>query len=149
MQDIEEPLLNVRTPTLFVIGQHSNQCTQDDMETMRERMKAETCMVVVGGADEHLRQHRAKKKTDGLTQSMVDRCIVDEISDFLVSILTQSTSPSYALPMYYTPTASHDGMGPDSKKRKKSKVNSPPFVQLFWEKIFLIFALFSGCWIFN
>lgn len=68
--------MNVKVPTLFAIGQYSNQCTQDDVEIMRERMKAETSMVVVGGSDDSLRVLRMKKQQEGLTQSMIDRCIV-------------------------------------------------------------------------
>ena len=38
-------------------------------------MKGENSLVVIGGADDYLRVTRAKKKQEGITQSMVDRCI--------------------------------------------------------------------------
>ena len=75
MQGVDEPLLDSKTPTLFVTGQESSVCTQDDIENLREHMRAETGLVVVGGADEHLRMSKMKKKMEGVTQSMVDRCI--------------------------------------------------------------------------
>ncbi len=34
---------------MFVIGQFSNACNIDDLEDMRERMKAENSMLVIGG----------------------------------------------------------------------------------------------------
>ena len=48
----------------------------DDVEDMRERMKGETGLVIVGGADDGLRVCKKKKKLEGITQSMVDRCIM-------------------------------------------------------------------------
>lgn len=39
-------------------------------------MKVETSLVVVGAADDQLRISKTKKKLDGITQSMVDKCIL-------------------------------------------------------------------------
>ena len=63
------------------------------------------------GADDNLRVTRSKKKQEGITQSMVDRCITEELADFLGSILSQSAG------------GGGDGMDNemDAKKRKKRK----------------------------
>lgn len=110
--DIEDPLLDSKTPTLFVVGQHSNSCDIDGIEDLREKMKAENSLVVVGGADDCLRVSRAKKKLEGLTQYMVDRCIFDEVAEFLGSILSQSVSQSEQAELAEL----------DLKKKKRRKV---------------------------
>lgn len=46
------------------------------MEDMRERMKIETGLIVVGSADDYLRISKSKRRSEGITQSIVDRCIL-------------------------------------------------------------------------
>ncbi|XP_023933273.1 KAT8 regulatory NSL complex subunit 3 [Lingula anatina] len=113
--DVDDPLLDSRTPTLFVIGQHSTTCSIDDIEDLREKMKSENSLIVVGGADDQLRVSRTKKKQEGITQSVVDRCIQDEIADFLGGVLTQSAGSSADVPEFVTEN--------DVRKKKKRKVS--------------------------
>lgn len=50
--------------------------SQEDMEDLRERMRVETGLIVVGSADDNLRVSKKKKKAEGITQSIVDRCVI-------------------------------------------------------------------------
>jgi hypothetical protein len=75
LQDVDDQLLESRTPTLFVLGQQATACRIDDIEDMREKMKAENGLILVGGTDDMLRISKTKKKQEAITQSMVDRCI--------------------------------------------------------------------------
>lgn len=111
--DIEDPLLDSRTPSLFVIGQHSNNANIDDMEDLRERMKAENGLLVIGGADSNLRVRSSKKKEEGITQVMVDRQILEELSDFLGGILCKSA--------HLNMENNTDVSDAEQKKKKKKK----------------------------
>lgn len=46
------------------------------MEDLRERMRIETGLIVVGSADNNLIVNKKKKREEGITQSIVDRCII-------------------------------------------------------------------------
>lgn len=52
------------------------------MEDLRERMRVETGLIVVGSADDYLRVSKKKKRSECITQSVVDRCIV--VSSFSI-----------------------------------------------------------------
>uniref|UniRef100_T1IM69 KAT8 regulatory NSL complex subunit 3 n=1 Tax=Strigamia maritima TaxID=126957 RepID=T1IM69_STRMM len=119
--DVDDPLLECRVPILFFIGQNANLCRQDDLEEMREHMRCETSLVVIGGADDNLRLSHAKKKLEGVTTSMVDRCLLDEISNFLGPVLTRHQS--HNVDTSYTSTGSTNSSDSssvkDGRKRKK------------------------------
>ncbi|KAK0183455.1 hypothetical protein PV327_001495 [Microctonus hyperodae] len=85
----DDMLMDIRCPVMFVIGQNSTLVRPDELEDVRRKMLVETSLVVVGTADDHLRISTAKIVSEGITQSMVDRCIVDEIGDFVGGILLQ------------------------------------------------------------
>ncbi|XP_046388973.1 KAT8 regulatory NSL complex subunit 3 isoform X2 [Ischnura elegans] len=87
--DPDDSILDLHCPVYFVIGQNAATVSSDDVEDLRERMHVETNLLVIGGADDMLRVPRAKMKLDGLTQSIVDRCIMDEVADFIGGILTR------------------------------------------------------------
>ncbi|XP_045460459.1 KAT8 regulatory NSL complex subunit 3 isoform X3 [Harmonia axyridis] len=91
--ELEDTLLELQTPVLFVIGQSSTTSSQEDMEDLRERMRVETGLVVVGSADNYLRISKKKKRNEGITQSVVDRCIVDEIGEFISGIILSPFPP--------------------------------------------------------
>ncbi|KAG8226516.1 hypothetical protein J437_LFUL006906 [Ladona fulva] len=94
----DDSLLDVHCPIFFVIGQNAASVSVDDVEDLRERMHIQTNLLVIGGADDLLRVPKAKMKLDGVTQSIIDRCIMDEVGDFIGGILTKPSSvPSTTL----------------------------------------------------
>ncbi|KAL0269862.1 UNVERIFIED_CONTAM: hypothetical protein PYX00_007454 [Menopon gallinae] len=83
----DDYLLDVRCPVLFVVGENAATARQEDLEEIREKMRYQTDLLVVGYADDYLRMGKSKKRMEGVTQSMVDRCILEEIGDFLAGVL--------------------------------------------------------------
>lgn len=117
----DDTLMDIRCPVMFVIGQNANLVKPDDLEDLREKMLVETSLVVIGTADDHLRISTAKKISEGVTQSMVDRCILDEVGDFVGSILLQP----HPLPLRPNPLLNSDKtMKKESRKRKNSTSSS-------------------------
>ncbi|KAF7993334.1 hypothetical protein HCN44_006394 [Aphidius gifuensis] len=111
----DDMLMDTRCPVMFVIGQNATSVRVNDVEELREKMPNETSLIVIGTGDDHLRISRNKKTLEGITQSIVDRCIIDEISDFIGGILL---APDPLRPIGYS------GNNKDTKKRKISTSSS-------------------------
>lgn len=56
--------------------------SQEEIESLRERMSAQTSLVVVGSADDALRINKFNRHLEGVTQSMVDNMIAVRIEIF-------------------------------------------------------------------
>ncbi|XP_071866848.1 reduction in Cnn dots 1 [Bombus fervidus] len=118
----DDTLMDIRCPVMFVIGQNATLVRPDDIEDLRERMMVETSLVVVGTADDHLRISTAKKISEGITQNMVDRCILDEVGDFAGTILLQP----HPLPLRSTSLSNYENKNnrKESRKRRNSTSSS-------------------------
>ncbi|XP_003744382.1 KAT8 regulatory NSL complex subunit 3 [Galendromus occidentalis] len=112
-KQLDDPILDSRTPVLFCVGQFDRSCSLDDLEDFRGYMKCETGVVVVGGADANLHMSNKHRRMWGLTQAMVDRCIVEELYTFLSQVLVNiNCTPMSPIP----PRGAHE--------RKTEPVNS-------------------------
>ncbi|XP_032571189.1 KAT8 regulatory NSL complex subunit 3 isoform X3 [Drosophila sechellia] len=89
----DDRMLDIKAPILFVIGQNSARTSQEEMEGLRERMQSESSLVVVGSADDTLRVPKSKRRIEGVTQSMVDYMVVDEIFEFVNKTLSNPPGP--------------------------------------------------------
>jgi hypothetical protein len=92
INDAEEMLVKMKTPTLFIVGQNASTCCIDDLEDMREHMPADNSLVIVGGADDRLRMSHGRRRYEGVTQSMVDRCVLEKIGEFLMAVLSKDAT---------------------------------------------------------
>uniref|UniRef100_A0A1I8NVU0 KANSL3 helical domain-containing protein n=1 Tax=Stomoxys calcitrans TaxID=35570 RepID=A0A1I8NVU0_STOCA len=83
----DDQILYIKVPILFVIGQNSEKSSPEEIECLRENMRSQSSLVIVGSADDSLRVPTSKRKIENVTQSMVDTMVVDEIYDFIKNTL--------------------------------------------------------------
>lgn len=89
--DLDDPMLDLNIPILFVVGQMASTTGIGILERLRESMtRSDTGLVVVGGANDKLVVSYRKKLYDGITQYHVDKSIADEIYEFVNSINLQA-----------------------------------------------------------
>lgn len=93
----DDHITDVTAPVLFVVGQMSARTSQEEMEFLREKMVAQTSLVVVGSADDCLRVCKSKRKIEGVTQSMVDNMVMDEVAEFATNCLLNPPRPKQTI----------------------------------------------------
>lgn len=67
--------------------------SQEEIESLREKMSAQTSLAVVGSADDALRIKKFNRHMEGITQSMVDNMITDEVQDFVSTCIINPPGP--------------------------------------------------------
>ncbi|XP_055314326.1 uncharacterized protein LOC129575237 isoform X2 [Sitodiplosis mosellana] len=89
----DDKALELTTPILFVIGQNAQRSSQEEIESLREKMSAQTLLVIVGSSDDSLRVKRLNRSMEGVSQSMIDNMIMDEIQEFATSCILNPPGP--------------------------------------------------------
>lgn len=115
-------ILGLECPTVFVTGQLSIFSPVLDMEELRVKLKCKTNHILVGGANDELVMNHSTKMKEAVTQKLVDRCVLEEIGNFLKDIL----EPSPKI------TRKPDVENTDFKKPvfSKKKLNNKPLARL-------------------
>lgn len=80
----DDKILEITTPILFILGENSARASQEEIESLREKMCAQTSLVVVGSADDALRTSKFSRRIEGITQSMVDNMIAVSFLTFSI-----------------------------------------------------------------
>ncbi|XP_050421591.1 KAT8 regulatory NSL complex subunit 3 isoform X2 [Adelges cooleyi] len=83
-------ILELEYPTVFITGQLSIFSPVLDLEELRVKLKCKTNHILVGGADDDLVVNHSTKMREGVTQKLVDRCVLEEIGNFLKEVLEPS-----------------------------------------------------------
>ncbi|XP_072385967.1 KAT8 regulatory NSL complex subunit 3 isoform X1 [Diabrotica undecimpunctata] len=120
----DDAILELQCPVLFVIGQRSNTSNQEDLENLREHMRVETGLLVIGCADDYLRITKKKKRQEGITQSIVNRCVVDEIGEFVSGLILSPYPPQVRPPSVHIPSEIPVKKGNAERKRFNSNTSS-------------------------
>ncbi|XP_066151019.1 KAT8 regulatory NSL complex subunit 3-like isoform X3 [Euwallacea fornicatus] len=120
----DDNLLELQCPVLFVIGQCSSTSFQEDVEDLRERMRIETGLIVVGSADNNLIVSKKKRREEGITQSIVDQCIIDEVGEFISSLILSPYPPQVRQSPTSVPAGDFQKKSKIERKRYNSNTSS-------------------------
>lgn len=82
----DEVLLALETPVLFVQGTRDPMCPIEQLERVRQRMKARNHLHLVEGGDHSLRVTAAQMRRSGCDQGFVFDRVVDAIGAFLMEL---------------------------------------------------------------
>nr|XP_018913142.1 PREDICTED: KAT8 regulatory NSL complex subunit 3 [Bemisia tabaci] len=121
----DDAILDLKSPVFFVSGALSVTASPEEMEELRWNLRTPTGLLIVGGADDHLCVSDSLCVSEGITQSMVDRCILDEIGEFLGNTLVSPhTVPPFRPPPTRTSSITNDSpvLRRSLKSERKQKI---------------------------
>ncbi|XP_031633071.1 KAT8 regulatory NSL complex subunit 3-like isoform X2 [Contarinia nasturtii] len=96
----DDRILELTTPILFVIGENAQKSSQEEIEAIRVRITAHTLLVIVGSSDDSLRVKRLNRSFSGVSQSMIDSMIMEEIQEFATNCILNPPGPRKPRPLY-------------------------------------------------
>lgn len=81
----DEVLRELRTPVLFVQGTRDPMCPLEQLQSVRQTMRAPNELYVVDGGDHSLRVRKGDLKRTDTTQEAVDQGIIAAVAAFVAS----------------------------------------------------------------
>ncbi|CAL4074696.1 unnamed protein product, partial [Meganyctiphanes norvegica] len=97
--EADDPLLDCRTPTLFIIGEKATNVSIDDLEEMRMRIRVETELLSSVGEDLHVKTSKHAKSKCLVVNFLIEHNVPDEIGDFLSHLLSDNASSAAFSPL--------------------------------------------------
>jgi len=125
-EDYWDGLIGIECPALFLIGQNALTNSKEKTEKFRSKLKYQSNLVIVEHGDEMLRLPKSQKRILGMTQSMIDKLIQDEIYLFLKDVLFRQKNPRTQNNLSPKKRKKKIEITDESKKKKKNFSKIPP-----------------------
>uniref|UniRef100_A0A914V3Y6 KAT8 regulatory NSL complex subunit 3 n=1 Tax=Plectus sambesii TaxID=2011161 RepID=A0A914V3Y6_9BILA len=138
--DVDDDILTVTAPCLFVVGQFACDSSFDVLQDLRDHMRSESGLIVVGSANSNLYVSPRKLMIERLSLRAVHRLILDHLIEYLDQALNRphpkplkfsKPLPALSVDIPLTSAMSASGTGTNSspkKPRRKSiaHTDQPP-----------------------
>ncbi|OQV26123.1 KAT8 regulatory NSL complex subunit 3 [Hypsibius exemplaris] len=85
--DYGDPLLKLDAAVQFILGMDAGNCPHAEFHDFWEKLNCDTEVVWSAGCDDYLRMGSSAKMSLKMTQSMVDRCFLETMIQFLQQAL--------------------------------------------------------------
>jgi len=83
-----DPILGLQCPLFLANGSNARNSSIDEVDDLRDQLNVPSSLVVVQEGDSLLRVSTAIQHEHGMTQSMVDKLVIDEMWEFLNAQIT-------------------------------------------------------------
>lgn len=123
----DDCIYDLLCPILFVVGQNAMQCTVQDAEEIRCKLRRWSRLVIVGAADDQLRLAATKLRSERATQEMVECALAEEIGAFIRNAQQCKEVPQHTNSSDFPPAAdTSEEIRSSSSSRRRNAPLSPP-----------------------